>query len=455
MRLGRSKGSAKGHRRGAFPRETPPSPQPLAHALLRDVGVEEERREASVEDFPDFPLNRRRFLKAGVLAGLGTLASPFLNFGRCRVFASEPVAVSTRAVDLVVGSTVIDMLGLLTLDWAKLGRWQAQADAFTERDFRQLEVSGVSIFHPAVEPAAANPHQAALTWIGRWNKLVENHGCFLGRIDSITDLLHLPKVGKLGILIGLQNADHFRRVSDVAAFHGLGQRVSQLTYNTTNSLGSGCFEPRDGGLTAFGAKVVGEMNRVGMAVDISHCGERTSLEAIAVSRQPVLVTHSNCKALVPGQPRCKSDQVIRLMAAGGGVMGITTVPSFVSGSRSPTISQLLDHFDHVVRVAGVEHVGLGSDVDVTALDPATGRIHPFYAIRGLDPVGRVFQIADGLLSRGYSEAAVKLVLGGNFQRALTSIFPAQSWQLLPERETRRDPFCPAPYRRSPLPVARG
>lgn len=389
------------------------------------------------------------------MAGLGTLASPLLNLGRCRVFASEPTAVSTKAIDLVLGSLVIDMLGLLTFDWAKLGRWQARPGAFTERDFRQLETSGVGIFHPAVEPAAANPHQAALTWIGRWNRLVENHGCFLARIDSITDLLHAPKVGKLGILIGFQNADHFRRVSDVAVFHGLGQRVSQVTYNTTNNLGSGCFEPRDGGLTPFGAQVVGEMNRLGMAVDISHCGERTSLEAIAVSRRPVLVTHSNCKALVPGQPRCKSDSVIRLMAAGGGVMGITAVPSFVSRSRSPTISHLLDHFDHVVRVAGVEHVGLGSDVDVTALDPATGRINPFYAIRGLDPVGRVFQIADGLLARGYSEQAVKLILGGNFQRVLTTIFPAESWQLLPERETRRDPFCPAPHRRSPLPVARG
>jgi membrane dipeptidase len=185
-----------------------------------------------------------------------------------------------------------------------------------------------------------------------------------------------------------------------------------------------------------------------MAVDVSHCGERTSREAIALSRRPVLVTHSNCRALSPGQPRCKSDELIRRLARGGGVVGLTVVPSFVGGGRAATLAGLLDHFDHVARLVGPEHVGLGSDLDF-AVDPATGRPRPFYDLRGLDPPLRVFQIADGLLSRGWSPGDVRLALGGNFRRALAAIFPASSWSIVPERERRRDPFCPAPRRIGP------
>ena len=127
-------------------------------------------------------------------------------------------------------------------------------------------------------------------------------------------------------------------------------------------------------------------------------------------------------------------------------MGITVVRAFVSGRRRPTLADLLDHFDHVARVAGVEHVGLGSDVDIRALDPASGRLNPLYDIVGLDPVARVFQIADGLLGRGWSDSAVKLALGGNFARALGGIW--REPQPAPPR-LERDPFCPARSRRIP------
>jgi membrane dipeptidase len=185
------------------------------------------------------------------------------------------------------------------------------------------------------------------------------------------------------------------------------------------------------------------MNRVGMAIDVSHCGERTSREAIEASRHPVLVTHSNCRTLNPGHPRCKSDAVIRRMAASGGVMGITVVRAFVGGSR-PSLDDLLGHYDHVARLVGVEHVGLGSDTDVTALDAKTGKVRSFYAIRGLDPATRTYQIADGLLRRGYSPEAVELVLGGNFRRALAAIWHTEPRSVDASRELRRDPFCPTP-----------
>ena len=163
------------------------------------------------------------------------------------------------------------------------------------------------------------------------------------------------------------------------------------------------------------------MNRVGMVVDISHCSDRTSLDALAVSRKPVLVTHSNCRALV-AHPRCKSDAVIRQLAARGGVMGITVIPAFVRQGQPARVQDVLAHFDHVARLVGVEHVGLGSDADLDAIDPRTGRPRPLYVVRGLQHARRTFEITEGLLRRGYRDQQLELILGGNFQRALTEIW---------------------------------
>lgn len=391
-------------------------------------------------------VDRRRFLRTGILGGAAFLGAPLLNFGRVRLFGQGTVQVSTRAADLVLGSRVIDMLALLTLDWPRLFRWQTGQAAFAEPDFRRLEISGIDVFHPAVETMSADPRAGALAWLAGWQRLAASQGCFVGLVDSIATLEALRRQGKLGIIVGFQNSSHFRNAMDVATFYRHGQRLSQLTYNTQNALGSGCYEARDHGLTAHGASVVAAMDQVGMAIDVSHCGERTAIDAVVASRRPVLITHGNCKALVPGQPRCRSDRLIRAVAAGGGVIGITVVRAFVSPARRPSIDHLLDHFDHVAKVAGVEHVGLGSDVDVDAVDPRTRRLNPFYDLVGLDPVARVFQIADGLLGRGWSEAAVKLVLGGNFDRALRAI-----WGDAPPAPNpgARDPFCPARSRRVP------
>ena len=235
------------------------------------------------------------------------------------------------------------------------------------------------------------------------------------------------------------------------AFYRHGQRISQLTYNSRNRIGDGCKVAHDGGLTRFGAEIVAAMDRVGMGVDLSHCGERTTLDAIEASTRPVLVTHSNCRALVPGQPRCKSDRVIRSLARRGGVMGITVVRAFVSNRRTPTLDDLLDHFDHVAHIAGVEHLGLGSDLDADGVDPTTGRPRAPYVIRGLDPRARVYQIADGLLARGYKPSDVQLVLGGNFLRVLGEIWGHSPVPADPQQ--RRDPFCPAPRSRVPAAIA--
>ena len=105
---------------------------------------------------------------------------------------------------------------------------------------------------------------------------------------------------------------------------------------------------------------------------------------------------------------------------------------------------MLDHFDHVAKLVGPEHVGIGSDVDVDAADPRTGRTRADYSIRGMNPAMRVFQLAEGLLQRGYSQRDTELVLGGNFVRVLTETWPDGSWSPSTPRELHRDPFCPVP-----------
>ena len=343
-----------------------------------------------------------------------------INRGRFRLFADEATEVSAHAIELVGRSLVIDMLGLLTLDWHVLRDWQSTPRDFTHDDFLRLRASGVNVFHPAVDPNQADAYAACRRWIDGWNRLLPGRPDAFVRIASAADLARAKAEDKVGILIGFQNSDHFRTAADVALFQGLGQRVSQLTYNARNRIGGGCFAA-GAGLTPFGAEIVAEMNRTGMAVDISHCSDRTCLDALAASRKPVLITHSNCRSLA-AHPRCKPDEVIRRVAAGGGVMGITVIPAFVRQGRQATLADVLDHFDHVARLVGAEHVGLGSDADVDAVDPHTRQVRPRYRVTGMRPARRVFELTDGLLRRGYGDRAIEGILGGNFQRALTGIW---------------------------------
>jgi membrane dipeptidase len=347
-----------------------------------------------------------------------TVRNPLLHTG-----AAPPpeLAVSNRAAEIVHGTTVIDMLSLLTLDWPQLYSWQREPRSFGPAQLERLRASGIRVFHPAVDPSEADAHAAALRWMTGWNHLLASHPEMLRRIDTAADLERVKSENRIGLLLGFQNSDHFRTVADVAAFHALGQRVSQLTYNERNRLGSGCGDPAAGGLSRYGGEIVTAMNRQGMAIDVSHCGERTSLDAMAASNKPVLVTHSNCRSLVH-HPRCKSDAVIRAMAAKGGVIGISVLPMMLSAGRPATLDDVLDQFDHVTRLVGVEHVGLGSDTDVDAIDPRTHRTRVAYAVRGMRHVYRVFELTEGLLRRGYDPSEIAGILGGNFQRALTEIW---------------------------------
>jgi membrane dipeptidase len=355
-------------------------------------------------------LLRRNFLTSSLAAA----ATPLLGT------AAISTRFSTRALDLVHQSNVIDMLGLLTLDWRLMTHWESAKENFGEADFCKLRESGIDIFHPAVAFPTNRPYEVARDCFAKWNGFISQHPNFFLRIDDSRDLSRAKEQEKIGIILGMQDANHLRCVDDVDAFYGMGQRLTQLTYNSTNRLGSGCLAGHDTGLTAFGRDIVERMNAVGMAIDVSHCGDRTTRDAIEASGKPVLITHSNCRALAPPIARCKSDETIKAAARKGGVIGLTSVRHFVRAQDPVTIANALDHFDHAVRVAGIEHVGVGSDMDLDGRDRRTGPA--LYDIAGLNNTQRIYELTEGLIRRGYSDGNIRLILGGNFQRALEEIW---------------------------------
>ena len=156
--------------------------------------------------------------------------------------------------------------------------------------------------------------------------------------------------------------------------------------------------------------IVARMNRVGMAVDISHCADRTSLDAIEASERPVLITHSNCRKLVPNSSRCKTDETIRRWRKGRRD-GSDDGPRICERVGPATIDTVLDHVDHIARLVGVEHVGVGSDVDLDGRDWPS-KAPRKYDLDGIDYSKKIFDLTEGLVRRNYSSESIGLILGG-------------------------------------------
>ena len=398
--------------------------------------------ENAAQSLNDAPARSRRgLLKAGVTAAL---AVPMINLGHFRVFASDTTTYSARAIDLVEGNLVIDMLSILAnFGRALEARYSARPKitdgmGITDAHLEKLLASGINVYHPAM---GLSGRESALSFVARLNGYAAERPDIFRRIDQVSDFDLVMNERRIGFIVGIQNAEHFTSPDDVNEFFNLGQRVSQLTYNSQNRIGSGATDRADGGISSFGMAIVERMNEVGMAVDVSHCGDRTTLDAFELSKAPVLITHSNVRSLANGHPRGKSDEAIKRMARTGGVMGITGVRNFVRHKEPTTIEHLLDHFDHVAKLVGIEHVGIGSDMDADGYDDmpkdAYERLKSGYASSygfrekidtdGFDHPRKIFDLTEGLIRRGYADADIALVLGGNFRRALGEIWqPAPS-----------------------------
>jgi membrane dipeptidase len=372
---------------------------------------------------------------ARAAAGANASAA-MLNRGRFRLFAAGDKTYSARAVELVQRATVVDMLAPLWISPSTTRKMLGNPENFKAEDFAPFKDSGINVFHIAIGIGGPDAYVECLKFLSGYNSFLARHDGWFERVDTPARLDGIKASGKVGVLLGLQDSEHFRNVDDVDYFYGLGQRVSQLTYNARTLIGNGSTERRDEGLSDFGVAIVERMNKVGMAVDVSHCGDRTTLDAFEMSKKPVLITHSNCRALNPNHPRCKTDEAIKAMAAKGGVMGITEVRMFVSAKEPTTVDSMLDHFDYVAKLVGVEHLGVGSDIDLIGYDgmppeelkQLKSGYKGSYGFRdkvdldGYNFAKRPLDLAEGLIRRNYSNPNVELILGGNFRRALKQIW---------------------------------
>ena len=377
-------------------------------------------------------LDRRRLL-GGALASAATvvLAAPAIAKTSLPVSPWSGKAYSRRAIDLVRESLIIDMLAPLKIETTRA----FYTSRLSDKDAQEFLTSGITGFHHAFGLGGPEAREQALIYMGVWNGFVARNTHVFTGVGTVADLVRAKAEGKCAVIMGIQNADQFQTAKDVQFFHDMGMRCAQLTYNSQNRIGSGSTERVDGGVSDFGASIIAAMNEAGMLIDVSHSGDRTTLDAIALSKTPIAITHSNCRALVE-HPRVKTDEAIKALAAKGGVMGITGVRMFVSETEPTTISHIVDHIDHVVKLVGIDHVGIGTDSDLNGYDDTSpemnkalrGAYKDSYAFRekidvdGFDHPLKMYDLVEELLRRGYSDANVAAVLGGNFQRLLTTIW---------------------------------
>jgi len=250
----------------------------------------------------------------------------------------------------------------------------------------------------------------ALELIDLYYREIEANNKDIVHIENSTGIYDALAAGKIASLLSVEGGEALECSLEVLRMlYRLGVRSLTLTWNNRNELGDGVFEVKaGGGLTSFGFAVVKELNCLGMLVDISHLAEKGFWEVLKISGQPVMASHSNCKALC-ANPRNLSDQQIEALAEKGGVMGITYVPDFLGGKEA-SVKEVLDHIDHAVSIGGVECVGLGSDFDGMVQPPS-----------GLEDCSKISIITRGLIERGYHQSTIKKILGENFLRIIKQV----------------------------------
>lgn len=272
--------------------------------------------------------------------------------------------------------------------------------------------------------------------------LVEQHPEAFLIVRLHSDIARAKRENKIGIMQGFQYTAFLEEKPDrIEMFRQFGVRIMQLTYNNRSIFGDGCLEPGNAGLSKAGIAAVKKMNDVGVAVDLSHSGYRTTSDGIAQSAKPVLISHSGCAA-VYAHPRNKPDEILKALADRGGYFGVYLMPYVVASPTVPTREHVLDHVLHAINVCGADHVGIGSDgsIQKTVLTPeqkaafdqdiarrkklgigAPGEDRYPY-VPDLNGPDHMEVIAIELAKRGQPTAVIEKVLGANFQRVIGEIW---------------------------------
>ncbi len=314
-------------------------------------------------------------------------------------------------------------------------------DRVDTRALRDAKASGLTAFNLTLGPVTgeADPFEATLCDMAAWDAFIQAHPLALRKVHAAADITAAKRQGQVGVVYGMQNTTALGGEPDrVHALAQLGVRVMQLTYNVRNAVGDGATVPDDRGLTSFGAQVVERLQVEGVLVDLSHSSENTCLDALALARRPLVISHSGCRA-VADHPRNKSDAELRRLADGGGVIGIYFMP-YLRESGQPHAADLLAHLEHALQVCGEDHVGIGTDGGITHFDdPAAYRqllqvdIDQRAAagigapgetadvglyLPDLCGVDQFRRLAELLSRRGHADSRIAKILGGNLARVM-------------------------------------
>jgi membrane dipeptidase len=298
----------------------------------------------------------------------------------------------------------------------------------------RLETSGVTALQLTV-PWDGEGARQAIARCGEYFALVRREPRLV-IVRSVAEIRRAKAEGKVGLVLGSQDGSILENDPNlVEIFYRIGFRVIQLTYNERNLLGDGCHEPANAGLSRLGVEMIQAMNHVGMVLDLSHVGERTSLEAMEVASKPVLFSHSNPRARADSA-RNITDEQIKRCAANGGVIGATPYApiTWLGGAKPPDLDDFLGHVEHIADLAGVDHVSFGSDSEATpgayprellrrlfTAHPeaiaAFREAHPgTFLTDGFESMEALPQVTEKLLERGWSEGDVRKFLGENLLR---------------------------------------
>lgn len=338
--------------------------------------------------------------------------------GGAAAFAALPVRSDDRLERLYENALVIDALSF--------GR------EWDDTEFGALRAANYS---GIVESLPRDDLQSAISALVNWRRRAKKHDDKLLIALSASDFERARQTGRTAVLMNFQDATMLGgHIENVDALHTLGMRSMQLTYNFRNRLGDGCLEQTNAGLSEFGLQVLRRMNKIGVMVDLSHCGRQTTADGIAHSRKPVAITHTMCESLRPGHPRAKTDVELRSCADKGGVIGIAALGYFIGPDPGgeTTIEHYADHIEHAVAIAGHEHVGLSTDFPPQGIagwatreswyEPRLEVFKPSYEVRWppwipeLDTTDRFRHLAGVLDRRGWRTRELEQLLGRNWLR---------------------------------------
>ncbi len=305
---------------------------------------------------------------------------------------------------------------------------------FTRDYMEYLKESKITAVSTTV--TALHSCRETMDLLGSWYRCFRENGDIIRQAFTAGDIERAKQEGKVAVILNFQNTSPVEDNLDLLALYKrIGVNVIQITYNQRNLVGDGCIEKSNVGLSDFGRDLVRELNALNILIDLSHVGERTSLEAIEHSEQPCAFTHANPSTLYQ-VARNKSDECLKALAEKGGVVGANAFPTFLSDKESEQhLDKYLDNIDYLVDLLGVDQVGVGTDFvegqpyEFFTTRSGIGSYHtpgtmpwPVKFPKGVENSAELRNVWDGLLKRNYSEKEARAIMGGNFLRLFKKVW---------------------------------